>query len=282
MNKDHLEFQPHPSMVDIVLNDIDEDLKILFPDIDVGNLMNDLGNDLRQINDMLGVLENEYKINKKEAIEKWQKGESIPEPISRALDDLSKTAWNVTLLNARYILNRIKKVELIAWEEMNSQQRSDMLSIGLMTAHKDVLNHDPDNGITSGEIFQQLKRGLSQSYLSMHEKASNDQDWSEIDEIVEDKVESDNDLEILVMSGILTQDLDELISDYSDELTPRTKQVLALRYLYAKSESSKPTYAEIAKEIRVTRERVRQIHDNLLRKLRHPTSLEKLRDFWER
>ena len=60
-------------------------------------------------------------------------------------------------------------------------------------------------------------------------------------------------------------------------LTPREEKVLRLRF--GIEDGRTRTLEEVGKEFNVTRERIRQIEAKALRKLRHPSSSKKLRDF---
>lgn len=62
-------------------------------------------------------------------------------------------------------------------------------------------------------------------------------------------------------------------------LTPREQKVLRLRFGLNGGESQ--TLEEVGKEFNVTRNRIRQIEQKALRKLRHPSRSKKLRDYLE-
>lgn len=64
-----------------------------------------------------------------------------------------------------------------------------------------------------------------------------------------------------------------------DTLTPREEKVLRLRYGIDDGKSK--TLEEVGKEFNVTRERIRQIEDKALRKLRNPARSKKLKEFIE-
>ena len=71
--------------------------------------------------------------------------------------------------------------------------------------------------------------------------------------------------------------LKEQLADVLKTLTPREEKVLRLRFGL---EDGRPrTLEEVGKEFNVTRERIRQIEAQALRKLRHPSRSRKLRDF---
>ena len=73
--------------------------------------------------------------------------------------------------------------------------------------------------------------------------------------------------------SLLREQLEEVL----DTLAPREKKVLELRFGIVDGRTR--TLEEVGKEFNVTRERIRQIEANALRKLRHPSRSKKLRDF---
>ena len=72
---------------------------------------------------------------------------------------------------------------------------------------------------------------------------------------------------------LLHEQLDEVVST----LTEREQRVIKLRFGW---DDGRPrTLEEVGKEFNVTRERIRQIEEKALRKLRHPNRSRKLKDF---
>ena len=72
---------------------------------------------------------------------------------------------------------------------------------------------------------------------------------------------------------LLKEQLDEVL----DTLTEREQKVLRLRF--GMNDGRARTLEEVGKEFDVTRERIRQIEEKALRKLRHPSRSRKLRDY---
>ena len=71
--------------------------------------------------------------------------------------------------------------------------------------------------------------------------------------------------------------LHEQLMEVLKTLTPREQQVLSLRFgLY---DGQPRTLEEVGKQFHVTRERIRQIEDKALRKLRNPVRSKRIRDF---
>jgi len=62
-----------------------------------------------------------------------------------------------------------------------------------------------------------------------------------------------------------------------DTLTPRERRVIQLRF--GLIDGHQRTLEEVGKRVGVTRERVRQVENNALHKLRHPARSERLRDY---
>ena len=73
--------------------------------------------------------------------------------------------------------------------------------------------------------------------------------------------------------------LKEQLLEVLDTLTEREQKVLKLRF--GLEDGRQRTLEEVGREFDVTRERIRQIEAKALRKLRHPSRSEKLRDYLE-
>ena len=73
--------------------------------------------------------------------------------------------------------------------------------------------------------------------------------------------------------------LKEQLNQVLSTLTDREKKVLELRF--GLNDGTPRTLEEVGKEFEVTRERIRQIEAKALRKLKHPSRSQKLKDFLE-
>jgi len=71
--------------------------------------------------------------------------------------------------------------------------------------------------------------------------------------------------------------LKEQVEAVLDSLTGRERRVLQLRF--GLEDGRARTLAEVGKEFNLTRERIRQIETEALRKLRHPSRSRKLRGY---
>ncbi|MFT5171619.1 MAG: RNA polymerase primary sigma factor [Candidatus Marinamargulisbacteria bacterium] len=113
-------------------------------------------------------------------------------------------------------------------------------------------------------------RKYSQVPLSL-EMPIGDEDSSELGDFIEDRnLESPND-------STLRNLLREELLKSMDILTEREQMILKLRFGF---DDGRPrTLEEVGKVYNVTRERIRQIEEKALRKLRHPTRRGKLEEF---
>jgi RNA polymerase primary sigma factor len=71
--------------------------------------------------------------------------------------------------------------------------------------------------------------------------------------------------------------LREQVGDVLETLSPRERDVILMRY--GLGDGRNRTLEDVGKHVGVTRERIRQIEAKALRKLRHPSRAQKLRDF---
>ena len=71
--------------------------------------------------------------------------------------------------------------------------------------------------------------------------------------------------------------LQEKLEDVLSTLTPREARILRLRFGLQNGRSY--TLEEVGKKFGLTRERIRQIEGQALRKLRHPRRSRQLRDY---
>jgi RNA polymerase primary sigma factor len=79
------------------------------------------------------------------------------------------------------------------------------------------------------------------------------------------------------LEGVSQQFLKEQLREVLMTLTPREQKVLKLRF--GLDDGPERTLEDVGKEFSVTRERVRQIENKALDKLRHPSLSCKLKDY---
>ena len=73
-------------------------------------------------------------------------------------------------------------------------------------------------------------------------------------------------------------DLKRMVHDVLDSLTPREAKILKMRFGIGIDKDY--SLEEVGKQFDVTRERIRQIEAKALRKMRHPSRSDKLKDFF--
>lgn len=99
----------------------------------------------------------------------------------------------------------------------------------------------------------------------------------EEDSVLEDFIEDGDEISVedIAMFNILREELEKAIST----LKPREQTVLRLRF--GLDDGSEKTLEEIGQEVGVTRERIRQIEQKTLRKLRNSLIIQKLKDCFD-
>ncbi|MFW5995841.1 MAG: RNA polymerase sigma factor RpoD [Halanaerobiaceae bacterium] len=121
----------------------------------------------------------------------------------------------------------------------------------------------------SEDKVKEIKK-ISREPISLETPIGEEED-SDLGDFVEDEGSPAPDKQ--AENFLLKEQLDEVL----DTLTEREKRILELRFGI---EDGRPrTLEEVGKEFGVTRERIRQIEAKALRKLRHPSRSEKLRDY---
>ena len=78
---------------------------------------------------------------------------------------------------------------------------------------------------------------------------------------------------------MVEEELKTIVNDRLDSLTPREANILRLRFGFDGGEGR--TLEEVGKVFKVTREQIRHIEARALRKLRHPTRSDDLKQFIE-
>jgi RNA polymerase primary sigma factor len=135
---------------------------------------------------------------------------------------------------------------------------------------REPTNEEISEGMeVSPEKVQEILK-ISQGPVSLETPIGEEED-SHLGDFIEDK------------SGLAPADaasyqlLREQVGSVLGTLNDREKRVLQLRF--GLDDGRGRTLEEVGKEFGVTRERIRQIEAKALRKLRHPSRSQKLRDF---
>ena len=121
-----------------------------------------------------------------------------------------------------------------------------------------------------GRVRSVLK--MAQQPISLQAPVGDSDDTS-FGDFIEDKA-AENPMEEASFSF-----LKEKIKDVLDTLTDREREVIEQRF--GLRDGSPRTLEEVGKEFDITRERIRQIENKAIRKLRHPTRISKIKGFLE-
>ena len=123
----------------------------------------------------------------------------------------------------------------------------------------------------SAEKVREIKK-ISKESISLETPIGDEED-SNLGDFIED--EEMPEPSSSVSNIMLKEQLDEVL----DSLTEREKRILELRF--GIEDGRDRTLEEVGKEFGVTRERIRQIEARALRKLRHPSRSNKLKNYVE-
>ena len=132
---------------------------------------------------------------------------------------------------------------------------------------------------TAEEIAEEVDLSLGQVKLALDaakrplslEKPVGDEEDSELGDFIEGEDLPDPSEEVDLT--LLSEEIEELLS----ALTPREARILTMRY--GLSGGREYTLKEVGKKFGLTRERIRQIEQEALRKLRHPRRSERLQAY---
>lgn len=111
---------------------------------------------------------------------------------------------------------------------------------------------------------------IAQDPVSMDSKIGDEEDSSLSDFISDD---SGNTPTETTRSNLLSESIEDVLSSLTE------KEALVIKLRYGLEDGETKTLEDVGKMFGVTRERIRQIEAKALRKLRHPSRSQKLRDF---
>ena len=127
-------------------------------------------------------------------------------------------------------------------------------------------------GIPVGKVRKVLK--IAQEPISLETPIGEEED-SHLGDFIEDSAVTSP------VDAVITLNLKEQTQDVLKTLSSREEQVLKMRFGVGEV-TSEHTLEEVGQNFAVTRERIRQIESKALRKLRHPSRSQRLRNFLER
>ena len=179
----------------------------------------------------------------------------IKQSITRYIDDCENTIRIPVHLHQRINFIKRKKQELS--NELQREPSLDELA--------EVCDMEPD------KILEILKR--DKNVVSLDTPIKEDEDSSLVEFIP-----SDANLDDVVIHEVEQKNLREKIDELLTGLNEQEQKVLRMRF--GLDDDDPKTLEEIGKVFGVTRERIRQIEAKAIRKLRHPSRLKQLKNFY--
>ena len=178
----------------------------------------------------------------------------IRQSITRAIADQARTIR--IPVHMVETINKLTRVQRLLLQELGREPTPEEIAERM--------------GVTEERVREIQK--IAQDPVSLETPIGEEEDSHLGDFIEDEKTATPSD-------SVATTMLKEQLLGVLDTLTPREEKVLRLRYGI---DDGKPrTLEEVGKEFNVTRERIRQIEAQALRKLRHPSRSKKLKDFLE-
>ena len=179
----------------------------------------------------------------------------IKQSITRYIDDCENTIRIPVHLHQRINFIKRKKQELS--NELQREPSLDELA--------EVCDMEPD------KVLEILKR--DKNVVSLYTPIKEDEDSSLVEFIP-----SDANLDDVVIHEVEQKNLREKIDELLTGLNDQEQKVLRMRF--GLDDDDPKTLEEIGKVFGVTRERIRQIEAKAIRKLRHPSRLKQLKNFY--
>jgi RNA polymerase primary sigma factor len=206
----------------------------------------------------------------------------IRQGIGRAIADQGRTIR--IPIHVVEDINRVLRISRRVTQELGREPSADEIALemeGLLSnGDKVAIERARSNGEPLDPVLQRRWRRaaakvrriirISQEPMSLEMPIGTGEDSSLADFIEDESIPGPIDTASREL-------LREQMRDLLDSLSPRERGVLELRFGLRDGQSR--TLEEVGKMFGVTRERVRQIEAKALRKLRHPKSSRKLRDY---
>ncbi len=177
----------------------------------------------------------------------------IRQAITRALADKARTIR--IPVHMIELINKLVRVSRHLLQELGREPTDEEIA-GAMA-------------LTPEKVREIVK--LSQAPVSLETPVGHEED-SHLGDFVEDK-EATSPVDAALLSVLRLE-----VEDILDTLTPRERRVLQLRF--GLIDAHERTLEEVGRRFGLTRERIRQIENKALRKLRHPSRSKKLKDLW--
>ncbi len=179
----------------------------------------------------------------------------IRQAISRAIADQAKTIR--IPIHMIETINRINKITRKHLQEFGKEPDLDEIA--------------EEVGLSVDKVKNVIK--ITKEPISLEAPIGNEED-GKFGDFVEDKKS------VAPIEFMLKSDLKGQIDGVLDQLNDRERAVVRMRFGLMEDESDR-TLEEIGKELSVTRERVRQIENSAIKKLKHPKVGRKLKNYIE-
>jgi len=179
----------------------------------------------------------------------------IRQAISRAIADQAKTIR--IPIHMIETINRINKITRRHLQEFGKEPSIDEIA--------------EEVGLSVDKVKNVIK--ITKEPISLEAPIGNEDD-GKFGDFVEDKKS------IAPIEYMLKNDLKNQVDEVLEQLNEREKAVVRMRFGLLEDESDR-TLEEIGKELNVTRERVRQIENSAIKKLKHPKVGRKLKNYIE-
>jgi len=179
----------------------------------------------------------------------------IRQAISRAIADQAKTIR--IPIHMIETINRINKITRKHLQEFGKEPDLDQIA--------------EEVGLSVDKVKNVIK--ITKEPISLEAPIGNEED-GKFGDFVEDKKS------VAPIEFMLKNDLKGQIDGVLEQLNDRERAVVRMRFGLMEDESDR-TLEEIGKELSVTRERVRQIENSAIKKLKHPKVGRKLKNYIE-
>jgi len=179
----------------------------------------------------------------------------IRQAISRAIADQAKTIR--IPIHMIETINRINKITRKYLQEFGMEPDLDQIA--------------EEVGLSVDKVKNVIK--ITKEPISLEAPIGNEDD-GKFGDFIEDKKS------VAPIEFMLKNDLKHQIDGVLDQLNERERAVVRMRFGLMSDESDR-TLEEIGKELSVTRERVRQIENSAIKKLKHPKVGRKLKNYIE-
>jgi len=179
----------------------------------------------------------------------------IRQAISRAIADQARTIR--VPVNMIETINKVSRTSRALVQELGREPTSEEIAKA--------------TDIPTSKVRKVLK--VAQDPISL-ETPIGEEEGSHLGDFIEDRQA------VSPADAVITLNLQEQTAKVLRTLTPREEQVIKMRF--GVGDGSEHTLQEVGQTFAVTRERIRQIEANALRKLRHPSRNLRLRAFLDR